>query len=116
MNTSKPPMDRDEEGAWSRACMRIFGETLQPEAIEAKLGIKATRTHLKGQRRSPGRAALWRESLWLLQSPLSEVHNLAEHLKWILDPLETQLDVIRTLAAEYRVDLMCGFSSGSGQG
>ena len=47
---------------------------------------------------------------------MSDDHNLTDHLKWLLDRLEPRLDVIRTLPAEYQVDLFCGFSSGSGQG
>ena len=116
MTMNKLPMDVDDDGKWSRTCIRIFGETLQPEEIEAKLGLKATRTHVKGQPRSRRYNVPWRHSLWLLESPLSDDHDMADHLKWLLDRLEPRLDVIRTLSAEYRVGLMCGFSSGSGQG
>ena len=116
MTINKLPMDVDDEGKWSRASVRIFGETLQPEEIEAKLGLKATRTHVKGQPRSRRYNVPWRHSLWSLESPLSDDHDMADHLKWLLDRLEPRLDVIMALSAEYRVDLFCGFSSGSGQG
>jgi len=72
MTMNKLPMDVDDEGKWSRASVRIFGETLQPEEIEAKLGLKATRTHLKGQPRSRRYKGVWPHSLWLLEIPTSD--------------------------------------------
>jgi hypothetical protein len=64
-----------ENEKWSQASLRIGGETLQPADIEAALGLRATRTHLKGQPRServPVRKAVWQDSMWLLSSPLGE--------------------------------------------
>jgi hypothetical protein len=105
----------EAERGWSRASLRIFGETLQPHEIAEELGLEATHSHLKGERHSRGRA-VWRESAWLLQSPLGKESDLAEHLRWLVDCLEPKLDVIKKLSGEYRVDLFCGFSSGCGQG
>jgi len=70
---------------------------------------------MKGQRHSRGRGA-WRESAWLLSSPLDKHENLADHIKWLLDRLEPKADIVKGLSAKYRVDIFCGFSSGSGQG
>jgi hypothetical protein len=71
--------------------------------------------HLKGQPHGGGRG-VWRESAWILSSPLDKHENLVEHLKWLLDRLEPKADEVRALCAKYRVDIFCGFSSGSGQG
>jgi uncharacterized protein DUF4279 len=106
----------DDNGSWSHASIRIFSETLEPEEIGAALGLKATRTHSKGQPRSPRFKAVWRESFWSLQSPLGEDSDLASHLRWLLDALDPKLGVIRSLSEKYQVDLFCGFSSGSGEG
>lgn len=104
---------------WGPASIRIGGETLQPEEIGAVLGLQATRTHLKGQQRSkrrPLRKAVWHDSMWLLSSPLGKERDLAEHLRWLLDALEPRLDVIKSLSEKYQIGLLCGFSSGNGQG
>jgi hypothetical protein len=101
---------------WSSASLRIFGEKLRPEQIDAMLGLKATHIHLKGQRRSPRHKAVWRESLWSLRSRLSDDHSIADHLEWLLERLEPKADAIKTLSAEYHLDFFCGFSSDSGQG
>jgi hypothetical protein len=95
---------------WSQASVRNLGEALQPEEVEAMLGLRATRTHRKGDRRSHRNDAVWRESLWSLESPLGRHRDLPEHLDWLLDTLEPKLDALRSLSIKYRVDLFCGFS------
>jgi len=106
----------DDNRKWSRASLRILGETLQPDQIGAALGLVATRSHIKGEPRSKKHKAVWRESAWLLQSALGDESDLADHLKWLLDKLEPKLDVITELSKKYKVDLFCAFSSGNGQG
>jgi Domain of unknown function (DUF4279) len=99
--------------------VRISGEALEPENISRLLALKPTRTHLRGESRSRhGKAAelSWKESLWLLQSPLDASGDPAEQLKWLLDVLEPKSSLIKTLAKDYQLDLFCGFSSASGQG
>jgi len=106
----------DDNRQWSRASLRIFGETLQPEEIGTALGLVATRSHLKGERRSSRHKAVWRGSAWLLQSPLADESDMVDHLKWLIDVLEPKLDVIAELSNKYKIDFFCGFSSGNGQG
>jgi hypothetical protein len=71
--------------------------------------------HVKGQLRKNGKDR-WHNSLWFLESPLGENRNLNDHLAWLLDQLEPKIPVLNTLSQSHRVDLFCGFSSGSGQG
>jgi hypothetical protein len=70
---------------------------------------------MMGQHHSGG-SGVWRESAWILSSPLDKSENLAKHLKWLLDRLEPKAVAVRALWEKYRVDIFCGFSSGSGQG
>jgi Domain of unknown function (DUF4279) len=107
-------LQEDEE--WSRAAVRIFGDDLQPEEIETALGLKATRSHIKGQPRSPRYKGVWHETYWCLDSPLADERNMTDHLNWLLDSLEPRGDVIKALSGKYRIDFFCGFSSGNGQG
>lgn len=55
---------------WSSATLRIFSANMLPDEIETALGLKATRTHRKGERHSPRHDLVWRESAWLLSSPI----------------------------------------------
>jgi hypothetical protein len=106
----------DDEGKWSKAGLRIFGETLQPEEIGLALGLKATHTYLKGELMSPGHTSVRQESGWLLDSPVSKRSDMVDHLKWLLDSLEPKRDVIRELSRKYRIDFFCGFASMNQQG
>jgi hypothetical protein len=71
--------------------------------------------HVKGQLRRNGKDR-WSNSLWFLESPLGENRGLSDHLAWLLDHLEPKIPVLSALSQSHRVDLFCGFSSGSGQG
>lgn len=106
----------ENDRRWSAAGLRIIGEELDPVEVGALLGLEATRTHRKGQPRSSRHKDTWRESLWSLQSPLSRDRDMADHVKWLLDSLEGRFDALKVLSEKFRVDLFCGFSSGSGQG
>jgi hypothetical protein len=106
----------DGDGKWSRASLRIFGDTLDPDMVGSVLGLEATPTHPKGELFGPGQTAVRRESGWLLQSPLSKRSGMIQHLKWLLDALEPQREVIQGLSRKYRIDFFCGFASLHGQG
>jgi len=100
---------------WSRATLRIFGDALQPDEVGVALKIEASHAHLKGQERSRGRGT-WSESAWLLASPLAKKRGLDEHIRWLLERLDDKVEIVRELGRKYRIDIFCGFSSGSGQG
>jgi hypothetical protein len=110
----KKPQEDDRK--WSRASFRVFGDTLVPEEIGQKIGYVATITGIKGERKRPNSIAVNRTSIWILKCPLSDLLPMEDHLKWLLEILEPKLDVIHSLAQEYKVDFFCGFSSGNGQG
>lgn len=86
-----------------------------PEEIEAVLGLQASRTHRKGEQRSTRNKLVWRESAWLLNSPIDKGRSLPEHLQWLLDAIEPKIDVIRSLSAHCKIDVFCGCSSEGGQ-
>jgi hypothetical protein len=101
---------------WSRAALRISGETLRPDQISALLGLEPSQSGVKGERFSTRHSAVRRTSFWLLKSPLNDDLPLAEHLEWLLELIEPKLDLIGSLAEKWRVDFFCGFSSENGQG
>jgi hypothetical protein len=104
------------EQKWSRAALRISGDTLAPDQMTAILGSEPTESGIKGERFSTRHSAARRTSFWLLESPLKDSLPLADHLEWLLDLVEPKLDLIGSVAEKWRVDFFCGFASGNGQG
>ena len=109
-------MSEDEK--WSQATLAIHSERVTDEEIAATLGLRATRTHSKGQPRGKagGRTFVFKDWAWLLSSPMGGDPDLVRHLKWLLDTIEPKLEALGMLRANCRVVLSCGFSSGNGQG
>src|SRR5260370_875909 len=114
MNTMNHIANQGEQ-KWSQAALRISGDTLRHDQINAILGLEPTQSGVKGERFSTRHSAVRRTSFWLLKSPLSDSLPLAEHLEWLLDLIEPKLDLIGSLAEKWRVDFFCGFSSENGQ-
>jgi hypothetical protein len=102
---------------WYKACLRISGETLQPEEVSRELGLVATSSGLKGEFLSSSRLKRpLRSSVWILESPLDKQILLEDHLKWLLDALEPKSEIISRIAKQCEADFFCGFSSNNGQG
>jgi hypothetical protein len=108
---------RKNESRWSKAAFCIYGDTLQPDEISRDLGLQATNSGLKGERQSKyPKTRQLRTSMWILGSPLDDHLPLQDHLGWLLDALESKLDVVRGTATRYDARLFCGYSSEHGQG
>lgn len=54
--------------------------------------------------------------VWVLQSSLPQDRGMEEHLAVLLEFAESRADALRALLPDCRMDIFCGFSSGSGQG
>ena len=101
---------------WSTASFRIAGDALRPDQVTAILGLEPTRSGVKGERFRPGDSTVSRASFWLLKCPLSDSLPLTEHLEWLLDVVEPKFSSISAAAEGSTMMLLCGFSSGNGQG
>ena len=101
---------------WTRASLRIFGEDLVPDEISSRLDLRPTQTHLRGQRKSERVSLAWKDSMWLLQSPLGTEEDLPRHLEWLLGKLEPKAGIVNEISAKFKMDFFCGFSSDNGQG
>jgi Domain of unknown function (DUF4279) len=95
--------EKQNSKKWSSASLRIFSETMLPEDVEAVLGLKASRTHRNGERRSPRNNLVWHESAWLLHSPIGKARDLPDHLEWLLNITEPKRDAIRSLSVNCRI-------------
>jgi len=107
---------KQEDIKWSKAGLRIFSKTIHPSEVGKLLGLEATKTHIKGTLRSHRLDVIWPTSMWLLNSPLSDHIEMADHLRYLLDLLDPRMHTLEQLSRECDIDLFCGFSSGNGQG
>jgi hypothetical protein len=105
-----------EDEKWSTASFRVAGDALRPDQITATLSLLPTQSGVKGERLSSRHGAVRRTSFWLLRCPLSDSLPLTEHLEWLLDLFEPKIDLINSIAEGSKIMLLCGFSSGNGQG
>ena len=87
-----------------------------PDQVTAIFGLEPTRSGVKGERLRPSDSPVSRTSFWLLKCPLSDSLPLTEHLKWLLDVVEPKFSSISAVAEGSTMMLLCGFSSGNGQG
>jgi hypothetical protein len=104
------------EGKSSRASLWIGGDALRPDEISSLLGLEPTKSGVKGEQFGSRSVGVRRSSFWYLKCPLSDRLPLAEHLKWLLDLFEPKLDLINSIAKEWKVMFFCGLSSENGQG
>jgi len=96
--------------AHSRATLRIIGDDLQPDDITALLGAEPTMATTRGQVNELGRGPkIWRTGTWRLEAPDAEPANPDGQIAEILDELTPDLEVWRSLAARFKVDMFCGW-------
>lgn len=118
----KAPLQDDKK--WWRASFGVFSASLTHQEITYRLGLEPTHTHTKGQPRGASRkdgsiepSMAWRDSAWLLDSPLGRDRNLAEQIDWLLDAIEPKGEAIDSLRPDCSlIRLFCGFASHGGQG
>lgn len=94
------------------ATLRLFGDDLDPERVSELLGVSPTWSERKGDvtpSKSPGGARIARTGSWRLQAADSTGDNADRQISEILDQLTTDLDVWKSLAARFDVDLFCGW-------
>jgi hypothetical protein len=111
-----PELNKDEESKWSKASLRVFGDSLEPSEISAMLEIEPTKAGRKGEPAfTPLRRPLG-SSVWILESPLADHLPLQDHFRWLLDTLEPRRKQLAEITKKYEADFFCGFSSANSQG
>lgn len=94
------------------ATLRIVGPDLDPDRITALLGGSPSRTERQGQQLAssegmPPRIA--RVGQWRIDAPPTEPGNFDLQVRQILAGLSQDLEVWRSLAKQYKVDVFCGW-------
>ena len=94
----------------STLTLRIFGDTLDPEAVTAMLGAKPTYACRKGdvETTKRGRQIVCRTGLWKLSVPDSEPEAIDAQVASLLAQLSADLATWQHLGQAFEVDLFCG--------
>lgn len=92
------------------ATLRIGGDLLVPEEISMRLGCQPTFAQVKGEvLHSKSGTRIARSSMWQLEATVTEPWNLDYQVAELLGKMTTDLDVWKSLAASFKVDLFCGW-------
>jgi len=94
----------------SVASLRIFGDSLLPEAVTGRIGATPTSSYRKGdvEHMRSGRELVRKTGMWLLEAPKKEPEDLNAQVAEILSRLTQDIEVWKALAREFEVDLYCG--------
>jgi Domain of unknown function (DUF4279) len=96
--------------AKSAVSLRVFGDNLDPTEITALLGAKPSTSYCKGDLVSPGRSLTIRKhGMWSLKAEDAEPEAFDAQIQGLLARLPDDLNIWRSLADRYQVDLFCGF-------
>jgi hypothetical protein len=93
------------------ACLRIFGDDLEPDDVSDLLGALPTASIRKGEVRhisSSGHAGIARSGSWRLSAEDREPGDLTAQLQEIFSQLTSDLAVWRDLTQRYQCDVFCG--------
>lgn len=95
--------------ARSAATLRISGDDLNPQELSKLLGATPTLACVKGEPRRPGGKVIARTGQWHLSAKDTETADIDAQVAEILMQLPADLDVWRSLATHYQIDLFCGW-------
>ncbi len=92
------------------ASLRFFGDDLDPDAISVLLGASPTSSARKGEIwiNSRGVKRTARTGRWLLEAVRSQPGDLDNQLVELLSPLTQDIEVWRSLVAQFSGDIFCG--------
>src|SRR5437588_4471337 len=92
------------------ASLRIFTPEDRLDFVSSTLQMIPTTQHLKGQLRSARnpKSSWFEESVWIYQSPLSDVYELHEHIEKLVEVLESKTLAIQSIIHGLSlVDIFC---------
>lgn len=100
-------------GGWSSvAAFQLWGSRLDPDVVTRAMGIEPHRAHRRGEQRTTDPETTHRTGGWSLRSDdvLSRDDHLDDHLRWLLDQLESRAHQLGDVVAEQELDaeFSCG--------
>lgn len=96
--------------AESSVALRVFGDSLIPEAVTIRIGAKPTAAHCKGdvERTRDARVLVRKTGMWLLEAAPREPADLNAQIAEILSRLTQDIAVWSALSQEFEIDICCG--------
>jgi hypothetical protein len=95
----------------SRACLRLFGDDLDPDEISAILGSAPTKSERKGdviRNQTTGQSRTVKSGGWRLEAPDARPEDIDGQVERILSRLTSDLEKWRALTLKYQADIFCG--------
>jgi hypothetical protein len=96
------------------ATLRIFGDIGDLGAITAKLGVRPTHTHRRGEKRLPTSIDLYQHDMWSYAAPVPEDRPLDVHLEALWRVVRPQVAYLKGLKERLTLDVFCGYRSNCG--
>lgn len=95
--------------ARARASLRFFGDDLDPDEVTRLLGAQPSDSYRSGEE-ILGKATtrIAPTGAWFKQSELPPEAELDSHIRSVLDPLTSDLDIWRSLLDRFSADVFCG--------
>jgi hypothetical protein len=93
-----------------RLCLRVCGDTLDPDTVSRALGCQPSRAQRKGEPvLSPNGEVkrIARTGSWLLDYPVGADATVAEAIEALLGSLPSDMAVWASLTSRFVVDLIC---------
>jgi len=91
------------------ASLRIFGSNLDFDLISHRLEIQPTETHRAGDRGASSRE--YEEDFWCLESPLSRLKPLNDHVLWLRGMLQNRRAFLNTVKENANVRSFCSVNT-----
>ncbi|OUL24024.1 hypothetical protein BV378_20590 [Nostoc sp. RF31YmG] len=107
------------EQKWYRVSLRLMGDNLAVQEIEAKLDLVPRVVAFKGEHRHRNpRYAKYRTNFWRSQYLTNSDVPFEQQIAMMLDVLEPRLNSLKEILSlpDVEGDLYLGFRSGNGQG
>lgn len=100
----------------SAACLRLFGDDLDPSEITALLSCVPSAAERRGEiiRHASGRERTARCGQWRLEATSAQPEDLVSQIRWLLSKVTNNLDVWRRLGEISEMNIFCGLFMASG--
>ena len=94
------------------ATLRIKNAPHIHKEFERKTGLCPSHVHSKGDIANAKSGRVWKNDIWMLDSPLPEEDELTKHILWLKDMLEPHMKYILELKKRgVDIDIFCGYRS-----
>lgn len=102
--------------AQTTACLRLFGDDLNPDDVTQVMGVAATKSCRKGDVRSGSsdRQYIEKSGSWRFEVAEQKPGNLDAQIQQILTSLTADMSVWSDLSMRYRIDIFCGLFMNEG--